>query len=359
MLPLLPPMLRPSARALLSQQGWQVGPAVFDTAVVAEHSFVRCFVAAHSPQGAELGEGLVATAAINMAKDGAGEDEVRQRCEERALLRLVAKAASLASPIEQRDDSQWRPCQHTGIGVAADVQEASRQAVLSAVSAHRVLASWFGVGAVENVEVTGSDGSDWRIWTLVWPALQVDGGADAQPVTTVGRVLEPMRDDKVLIRGFGGGATLDEAQQACAAAVADELAFLGLELPLRPGQLKQGLMRKGPPGRRFYRERAMHPAGAGAIMSWVKELQGLEADGSVGTLRVRCTTLGPCLGPCLGQSPSQSPSPELVVVRAEGITGSLLPVVHGRGYAPDLYEGQGRRDPTDGQRLLEGFHPWF
>lgn len=349
MLPLLPmltlrPLLRLPARSLLGQLGWQVGPAAFDTAVVAENSFVRCYVAAQLRQ---QGEGLVATAALDSAIDGAGEDEVRKRCEGRALLRLVAQAASLASPIEHRDDSQWRPCLHTGVGVATDVKEASRQAVLSAVSAHRVLASWFGMGAVENVAVTSSDGCDWRLWTLVWPALQVDWGAGVQPITTVGRVLEPIREDKVLIRGFGGGATLDEAQRACDAAVADELAFLGAELPLRQTP-------RFAAGRRFYRERAMHPAGAGAIMSWVQELQGLEADGpETPLLRVRCTTLGPCLS----QSQSQSQSPELVVVRAEGIGGTLLPVVHGRGYAP--YLGEGRRDPVGGQRLLEGFHPWY
>lgn len=339
--PLLPmltlrPLLGGPARSLLNQQGWQVGPAAFDTVVVAEQSFVRCFVAA--PLRQREGEGLVATAAIGIPMDGVAEEEARRRCEERALLRLVAKAASLASPPEHANDSPWRPCPYTGIGVAADAQEASRQAVLSAVSAHRVLASWFGVGPTEDVAVTESEGTEWRTWTLVWPATPVDWDTGAQPVYTVGRVLEPMGDNKVLIRGFGGGATAEEAQQACAAAVGDELAFLGNELPLNSGQ------RRGPQGRKFYRERAMQPSGAGAIMSWVKELQGLEADGSAGPLlRVCCTTLGSCQ------------SPELVGVRAEGFEGSLLPVVHGRGF-PSY---RGLRNPAAGQRLLEGFHPWY
>lgn len=336
------PLLSAPARALLSQQGWQVGPAAFET--VAEYRFVRCFVAAHSRQ---QGEGLVTTAAI--ALDEASEDEARQRCEERALLRLVAKAARLASPLEEANGSSWRPCLHTGIGVAADGKEASRLAALSAISAHRVLASWFGVGAIENVTVTGSDETHWQAWTLVWPALQVDWGAGVQPVYTVGRVLEPLKDDKVLIRSFGGGSTVDEAQQACAAAVVDELAFLGLELPLRQGDLKQGPTRKGSLGRKFYRERAMHPAGAEAIMRWVKELQGQGANAPASTLRVACTTLNSCL----------SQSPGLVAVMADGIAGNLLPVLHGRGYSLALYEGQRRRDPTRGQRLLEGFHPWY
>lgn len=318
----------------LTKAGWRLSPPCSDSLDLDGVRYLRMFVTADHPDGGS---------AVGVA---AHPSEDPTRLYSSCFNQLLGQIAAWQSepPIEPSPTATWRSCRTAGLGIAATKAKAELTAASSVALSHQVLASWYGrpQGLARRSSAPRGSGEQVRLFL---PDTQLQWHDCTTTIISRGHALVPKSPAAPVLVGFGSGCCEAEADDHAKAALATKVAFLGGEpLLSRPPRFAAQ--------RRYYTEQLLHPIGRQLLLDWLAAFadgeeskdagdhdqargQAAHAQAAHSQAKVEFVPLPLIASERAASERAQAPaSPAEAVHVVKATTGTLLPVVYGRGFAP-------------------------